>query len=224
MASVVDICNLALGHLGDIASVTSIDPPEGSAQAEHCARFYPIARDTLLEMHNWNFASRRVIPAQLTSTWPEWKYAYQVPSDIINMVSVLPPDAQDDYSTRWAPTDAPWTNYSPVVAAGRYVPQPYTIEVMADGTQILYTNQKDAVLRYTQRVDDPTRFSPLFTLTLSWHLASMLAGPVIKGDMGQAEGKRCAAVMAALLAQAESSDANQRNIKPEHIVSWVSGR
>lgn len=224
MASVVDICNLALGHLGDTASVTSIDPPEGSAQAEHCARFYPIARDTLLEMHNWNFASRRIVPAQLTSTWPEWKYAYQVPSDVINIVSILPPDAQDDYSTRWAPTDAPWTNYSPVVAAGRYVPQPYTIEVMADGTQVIYTNQQDAVLRYTQRVDDPTRFTPLFVLTLSWHLASMLAGPVIKGDMGQAEGKRCAAVMAALLAQAESSDANQRNIKPEHIVSWVSGR
>lgn len=224
MASEVDICNLALAHLGDTATVASINPPEGSAQAEHCSRFYPIARDTLLEMHNWGFASRRIQPAQLTSTWPEWKYAYQVPSDIINMVSVLPPDAQDDYSTRWAPTDAPWNNYSPVVAAGRYVPQPYTMEVLADGTQVIYTNQEQAVLRYTQRVTDPTKFSPLFTLTLSWHLASMLAGPVIKGDMGQAEGKRCAAVMAAMLAQAESSDANQRNIKPEHIVSWVSGR
>lgn len=224
MASEVDICNLALAHLGDTATVASINPPEGSAQAEHCSRFYPIARDTLLEMHNWNFASRRIEPAQLESTWPEYKYAYQVPSDIINMVSVLPPDAQDDYSTRWAPTDAPWTNYSPVVAAGRYVPQPYTMEVLADGTQIIYTNQTQAVIRYTQRVTDPTKFSPLFTLTLSWHLASMLAGPVIKGDMGQAEGKRCAAVMASFLSQAEASDANQRNMKPEHIVSWVSGR
>lgn len=224
MASEVDICNLALAHLGDTATVASINPPEGSAQAEHCSRFYPIARDTLLEMHNWGFASRRIQPAQLTSTWPEWQYAYQVPSDIINMVSVLPPDAQDDYSTRWAPTDAPWTNYSPVVAAGHYVPQPYSMEVLVDGTQVVYTNQVQAVLRYTQRVTDPTKFSPLFTLTLSWHLASMLAGPVIKGDMGQAEGKRCAAVMAAMLSQAEASDANQRNIKPEHIVSWVTGR
>ena len=58
MASEVDICNLALGHLGDNATVSSISPPEGSAQAEHCARFYPIARDALLEMHNWNFAMR----------------------------------------------------------------------------------------------------------------------------------------------------------------------
>ena len=45
MASVADICNMALGHLGDSATVASIDPPEGSAQAEHCARFYPMVRD-----------------------------------------------------------------------------------------------------------------------------------------------------------------------------------
>ena len=64
MASEVDICNLALSHLGDNATVASIDPPEGSAQAEHCSRFYPIARDTLLEMHNWNFSTRRAVLAQ----------------------------------------------------------------------------------------------------------------------------------------------------------------
>ena len=59
MASDVDICNLALSFLGDDANVSSISPPEGSQQSEHCARFYPIARDGLLQMHNWNWASRR---------------------------------------------------------------------------------------------------------------------------------------------------------------------
>ena len=46
MATEVDICNLALAHLGDDATIASIKPPEGSAQAEKSARFYPIARDT----------------------------------------------------------------------------------------------------------------------------------------------------------------------------------
>ena len=36
MASDVQICNIALAHLGDTATVASINPPEGSAQAEHC--------------------------------------------------------------------------------------------------------------------------------------------------------------------------------------------
>ena len=48
MSSVVDICNIALSRLGDRATVTSIDPPEGSAQADHCRRFYPIALKTIL--------------------------------------------------------------------------------------------------------------------------------------------------------------------------------
>jgi hypothetical protein len=52
----------------------------------------------------------------------------------------------------------------------------------------------------------------------------MLAGPIIKGDQGAAEAKRCAQMMAGWMAQAEASDANQRNVHVEHIVSWTSGR
>ena len=67
MSSVIDICNLALSHLGDTATVASIDPPEGSAQAEHCSRFYPVARDAMLELFNWKFATRRATLALLTA-------------------------------------------------------------------------------------------------------------------------------------------------------------
>lgn len=226
MASAVDICNLALGHLGDNATVASIDPPEGSAQAEHCARFYPIARDSLLEMAYWNFSMRRTFLAPVTNNWPEWKYAYAVPADVLNIIAIHAQDAHDDYATQFVPTDTPfWThNYSPVVAAGRYVPQPFTVEADQNGVPILYTNTENAIMRYTAYVTDTTQFSPLFTIALSWHLASMLAGPVIKGDAGAAEAKRCAQMMAAYQAQAEMSDANQRNIKVEHIVPWTSGR
>jgi hypothetical protein len=52
----------------------------------------------------------------------------------------------------------------------------------------------------------------------------MLAGPILKGDVGSIEAKRCQQMMAAYLSKAEASDSSQRNIKPEHIVSWMSGR
>lgn len=226
MASEVDICNLALGHLGDNATVVSLSPPEGSAQAEHCARFYPIARDTLLEMAFWNFSVKRAVLAEVTQNWSEWEYAYALPGDCMSVISVIPIDAEDDYASKFTPTDTPyWShNYSPVIAAGRYVPQPYTIEMQADGSQVLFTNLETAVLRYTSYVTDTTRFSPLFVMTLSWHLASMLAGPVIKGDQGAAEAKRCTQMAMGYLGQARTSDANQRNIKVEHIVPWTSGR
>ena len=226
MASEVDICNLALAHLGDSATVASISPPEGSAQAEHCARFYPIARDSILEMHTWNFSTKRILLAQVTNDWVMWKYAYGLPNNCINPISVIPSEAYDDYATRFVPTDTPQFahNYSPVIAAGRYVPQPFTIETRDDNTHVLYTNLENAVLRYQASVDDTTEFSSLFVMTLSWHLASMLAGPVIKGDAGAAEAKRCAQMMAGYLSEAKKSDGNQRSVKVEHIVPWTSGR
>lgn len=226
MASVVDICNLALAHLGDNATIASIDPPEGSAQAEHCQRFYPIARDTLLEMHSWSFSTKRAYAAQVTNSWPMWLYAYAMPSDASEIIAVLPPEAKDDYSTHFTPQTYPdfYTNYSPTVAAGQYVPQKFAIETASDGSEIILTNQEQAVFRYHARITDPTKFSPLFTMTLSWHLASMLAGPVIKGDQGAAEAKRCTAMMNLYLGKAMEADSNARKIKPEQIVPWIAGR
>ena len=58
MATEVDICNMALSFLGDRATVTSINPPEGSAQAEHCARFYPMALNEMLAQARWSFATK----------------------------------------------------------------------------------------------------------------------------------------------------------------------
>lgn len=213
MASEIDVCNLALSHLGDTATIASLDPPEGSAQAEHCARFYPIARDSMLEMHAWGFATRRARLALLASGWPEWNYAYAQPADALNIIAILPPSSSDDYSTG-----------IPDSAGGPYVPQPFSCEINEGGASVIYSDQADAVLRYSSTVSDPTRFSPLFTMALSWHLASMLAGPIIKGEAGAAEAKRCAAMMQAYLSKAVESDSSQRRIKPEHVVSWMAGR
>ena len=77
MSSEVDICNLALSHLGDEASLASIDPPEGSAQADHCAKFYPIARDLMLEKHPWKFATRRVLLSPVDVDLWEMEYGTQ---------------------------------------------------------------------------------------------------------------------------------------------------
>jgi hypothetical protein len=216
MASEVDICNLALAHLGDNATVTSLDPPEGSAQAEHCARFYPMARDSLLEMHPWGFATLRVSLALLGSGWPEWNYSYAQPSDALNIIAILPPDATDDYSMG--------ASNVPAAAGGSYVPQAFSCEVDGSGNDVILSDQVDAVLRYTGIVTDTTKFSPLFTMALSWHLASMLAGPLLKGEAGAAESKRCTALMQSYLSKATESDAAQRRITPQHNVGWINGR
>lgn len=213
MASEVDICNLALAHLGDAATVSSIDPPEGSAQAEHCARFYPIARDALLEMHTWGFATKRVQLAPVVNVWPEWDYAYAVPNNAVNLISVIPPDATDDY-----------TQSVPSSAGGDFVPKPFTSEILDDGTQVILTDLANAVLRYTTIIEDPTTFSPLFVVTLSWHLASFLAGPILKGEAGAAESKRCTMIMQQYMSQAKQSDAGQRRVAVNHEPDFMRAR
>lgn len=200
MASDVDICNLALARLGDSATVASIDPPEGSTQAEHCARFYSVARNTLLELHDWSFATRRkALALTAESSWG-WSFAYASPSEALRIVAVLP-----------ALVNA--------VAAS----QPYEIE-SGGSTNLILTNQDDAVARYTALVTDTTRFPPLFVEALSWLLASYLAGPLIKGDAGAAMARSCYQSFMLVLGQAKVSDASQRSITPEHIPAWIGGR
>lgn len=203
MSSEVDIANLALSHLGDSATVASLSPPEGSAQAEHCARYYPMARDALLESYAWSFAAKRVQLAQLTSEWDQWDYAYARPSDALVVRGVLSPTAQDDN------TDSL---------------QPYTIEVDASGAQVIYTDQETAVCLYTSAVTDTVRYPPTFVMALSWQLAAMLAGPLIKGDAGAAEAKRCVQMMQYWHAKAVESDANQRRVSRTHTPSWMKNR
>jgi hypothetical protein len=225
VASAVDICNLALSYLGDTATVSSLSPPDGSAQAQHCARFYPIARTSALEMASWDFSTKRSILAPVNNAWAMWRYAYSMPSDAINILGVLPIEAADDYSETFCqPFPYPLPEGIIPSANAIYTPQPYTIEMDSNGLQIILTNVCDAVLRYTYDVSDTTKFSALFTQALAWLLASMLAGPLIKGDAGAAESKRCLGMFQAVESQAEVSDANQRKINPKIATPWIVGR
>lgn len=223
MASETDIANGALALLGDSATVASLSPPSGSVQAVQCARFYPMARDALLEMHTWGFATKRVQPALLAETPPTpWAYAYQAPSDVLNFLSITDPNATDDYSQGLQQygniTGA--TNYN----IGLYTPQPFAVEMDAAGNQVIYTNQVSAMLRYSARVTDTTTFGPLFTEALTWLLASKLAGPVIKGSEGRAAAADCLKKFQAFFALAVESDSNQRLEKPAQSVDWIVNR
>lgn len=223
MASAVDIVNLALGNLGDTATVASIDPPEASVQAQLGARFYPVARDALLEMASWGFAMRRISLAAIDNPWTQWLYAYQIPSDCLNIVAVLPYDSTGDYEGIFE-TDFVPDPFDPQPPPIFYMPQEFATEVNKDGDKIILTNTESAILRYTTPVTDTTKFSPLFVVSLGWLLASMLAGPLIKGDAGAAEAKRCYEMFQVMERQAETSDAQQQIARPQPITPWIAGR
>jgi len=234
VASEVDICNLALSYLGDTALVTSINPPTGSAQAAHCARFYPAARDQVLEMHPWNFCTGRALLAQLSSNPTVnstlnpngvWSYAYAAPNNALNYLAVYDPQSASDY---WATFTDP-TNSITFGAPGQGgvpISKDFVVETDPNtGSEIILTNQVNAALRYSFIVTDTTKFSPLATDCIARLLAAKLAGPLIKGEEGRAAVKDQMAAFAVSLAMAQASDANSRRVTPpKSTASWITGR
>lgn len=200
MASVPDICNLALGHLGDSATVASISPPDGSIQAAHCQRLYPIARDTVLESFPWSCATVRLVAAPVTDTLASWSYAYALPTNCLRLVSVLAQSATDDSAT-----------------------ETFIIEQDGSGNGIVYCNTQNATFRYIVRVTDTTKFSTSIVMAISRFLASMLAGPVLKGKVGVQMSSSMYSLYQRELDEAKVLDANQsrtttiRDYQPLHL-------
>jgi hypothetical protein len=198
VASSIDICNLALAHIGDEATVSAISPPDGSVQAMHCQRFYPIARDALLEMHDWNFARRHVALQETENTANErWAYQYAYPNNCARLLSVLPEDGDESK------------------------PRPYMQGSDSDGNKVIWTDEENAVALYTHAITDTTKFPGLFVNALSYLLASYLAGPITKSTSLK-EGML--KMFKLELGSAGMANANANANKPVHTPDFMAVR
>lgn len=209
--SPVDICNLALARLGDMANVISIDPPEGSSQAQHCAMFYPIARDSMLESHNWSFTINTDELALVAENVNGWSFAYARPSECMRVIEVIQNNAQSQPSTIYSNTIN--TSKKENYACESYL-----------GSPVIYTNIDTAMLRYIKRETDTNKYSVLFCDALSWLLASHLAGSIIKGNEGIQVSNAMFRNYQVVSAQAKHADASQDNDFKEHLPDWVRYR
>lgn len=90
MASVVEICNVALQKLGAgrIVSLTQDDP-----RARDCNLAYEPMRDAELRAHPWSFAkTRTVLAPDATAPAFDFDYQFTLPSDCVR---VLMPNTYD---------------------------------------------------------------------------------------------------------------------------------
>lgn len=210
MASAIDIVNTALGHIGDEALITEISPPDGSVQAMHAARFYPIARDAMLEMHAWRCNTRRANLTKLSITPPVgWAFAYALPNLCVKPIAVLMPGALPDLFSTVN------TNILTPAATDTINTQDYVVETLDDGSFAVYTNVDSAQMIYQVGITDTGKFTPLMVLALGRYLASFLAGPIIKGEEGAKVGQAHLKIfMEVDLPKAMTSDANARQSNP----------
>lgn len=200
MASKIDICNMALTHLGEKGNIINLDPPEGSAYAEACAVYYDVSRDYLLGQHDWSFATTRSGIAPIDHITSPWSYCYAQPNDFIRTIALIASDATDENTTL-----------------------DYTQEIW-QGQRIILTNTKDPILRYICRSDDANLHSTAFNISLSYLLASMLAGTVVGGAQSTERTDKCLKMYEYFKTQAIAFDSHSRKVTIEHKVSWIEAR
>ncbi len=221
MPSPVDICNIALSHLGARAQVSSITPPDGSVEAGYCARFYPLARREVIEVANWSFVKKRVTLAETTNASDIWMYAYALPSDCIKPLRVL----QLRYATEIGllfPIGTLTSDYD-----WRRLDDLFTERGSSDfdvESGVIYTNEPEAVLLYKRDVTDATKFTPLMTSSVGMVLAGYLAGPIIKGLDGAKVGAQWRQEGFAQASRAAASDANGSNERSDHVPAHLGAR
>ena len=184
MATAVDICNKALAYLGDRATVTSIDPPEGSPQADHCARFYPIALGQILRAYAWTFATTRKEVARLSEVPPGYRYAYALPSDCAELHSV-----HDEGGRRLR-----------------------SYRVMRLGKAMVICSDMPMVwIEYTSTETDAEILPSDFADALAHLLASKLAGAMITGSSGAQMAEEHLKIYLTLLKDCIQRDAKQND-------------
>lgn len=150
---------MAISNLGVGKEIANIDT-EQSEEASACRRFYDVARDSTLRDFPWPFSTKIVSLSLIESfTTGEWTYSYRYPSDCLDARRILSGDRNDTRQSR----------------------APY--KVLKDSSaRIIYTDEENAELEYTERVEDPSFYPPDFQLAFSFRLASLIAPRLTKGD------------------------------------------
>ncbi|MDD4915740.1 MAG: hypothetical protein PHW13_11970 [Methylococcales bacterium] len=209
MPTQIDICNLALGKLGDEAVLSAVSPPFQSMQAQYCALFYPQALNVLLQKHAWGFATLTAALTQAaTNNNPLWRYAYTLPSDYLNLITVKQPEA------------LPLSYGGPAFYFNLDQFVEYDIQA-----GVLYCNIDNAVLVYvSSTLAVEANFTPLFVEALAWLLASMLAGPILKGDVGAAAAQRMTQMFGSALAAATEADGLLTVKRLKYVPAGIRGR
>jgi hypothetical protein len=212
MPSAVDICNIALSHVGAEGLVTSISPPDGSVEAGLCATFYPIARRSAIEMVVPSCAVKRVDLAEVANTSGVWLYAYAKPSDCIKPLRILNTTTLEALLIGSdSTTDALLTD------------ERGSADFTVEG-DVVRTNEPGAVCVYLFDQTDTSKFTSLFAAGVGMLLAGYLAGPIIKGRESVGIGTNWTQAGRNALMQAAVSDANASSERNEVLPSSIRAR
>ena len=215
MASVITVCNMALGNVGITQTIENID--DNNERARICKLYYEPLRDQLIRKMEPNFA-QAVVALSLVSgdAPPGWEYQYRYPTDCLFAKQLtdengarIPNLAQfefgDTMGLRLSQSKIPFEVRADPGATGR----------------IIVTDLEDAYLWYTKKVTDPNQFDPEFLIGFSWVLASAISIPLkVSAPIAQ-----YAANMArSLMGEAEVGTQSEQQPYDDRVSPSIAGR
>lgn len=151
-ASIVAICNKALGHLGQkpINAITDSNP-----RAEACLAYFNDARDASLRSHPWNFATAISTLNELGggASIPGWLYVYAYPTKAVNIRKVF-----DDATSKY-PLACEFKEFY----------------LESQNVRVIASDVNPAYAEFTYQVADTTLYDQAYVDAFSYKLASLIA-------------------------------------------------
>lgn len=167
MVSKVDICNYALQNLGG-DTITSLN--ENTPNAVECNLRYESSRRSLLQMHLWNFATRRA-KLNKDTVAPAFNYDAQftLPADFLYLVMTGLEEQFQSPSTQ-------------IVNSNLYVSDVPTYggidKYRIEGGKLL-SHDDNVNIVYVADEEDPQKFSTTFVELLARYLSANIAYRVV---------------------------------------------
>lgn len=157
MASVVQICNMALARVGVSKQIVSLG--EASNEARLCSLFFDDMRDVVLADFPWPFASRYVSLARLSDEpIVQYRFAYAYPTDCLFAQRIVPEGGAPKRSQERIPFEIDYT--------------------LSGNTKRILCSEETPILKYTARVTNTVVFSAPFVSALAWRMASEVGLPL----------------------------------------------
>lgn len=209
MASVVEICNMALSRIGNSQRIDSLT--ERSIQAEQCSLFYEQTRDWVLRDKPWPFATKFVDLAEVAvNPDPAYPYSYAYPTDCLYARKIVNKAFPVSY----------WPFACPDISIPQLQAVPFRI-IQGESTRLIATSVSPAALEYTVRIEDPGLFDPIFVSALAYKLGVEIA-PALAKDPSFADRMESAYQGVVAAAFAQSMNEGQGAQMPESI--FITGR
>lgn len=145
----VEICNQALGRIGQSAPIQSLGVTDRSEAGLICGRLFDPARRALLTEFHWPFAMRFEALAHLPESVQGYAYSYAYPGEALHVHAVLPQG------------ESPWR-------------KPYRRTPFQRIGQQIVCDQPHAFAHFVADADAEDG-GPLFEDALCWRMASELA-------------------------------------------------